>query len=579
MRTFLVAGLLVSFSSFLQAAPDGINPPADTATASTTQTAAGLWTQIGGEGQQIMAGVEKHDAAVAKLIPAVQDDLGRYLTNFPADAHVPEAKLMLAQIHDLAHGLHLPGAPTAEAVDQEFNGLAADASLPLPLRAEASLMTISSALRSARADEAAQRAAGKGHSAQWDDVDAKVSDFEKNFGTVSFNGHTSAAMMLRGEQITLLQQAGDTDRLNALLARLATDPHPDIAALAKQPAAARVQAAVDLEQPIRLPDPTLLNDSEIVQRKNIEAEVDLLLSKNDYDGLESLATKDEMLESPFASGRRPCALFYSEVSCPKNATETGYHDRLILLHAWADKHPDSIAASVALGQLMVNYAWFARGGGYANTVTDDGWKVFSERLSGAVSYLNQVAAKRKTYLGWYSAMLEAGLGQSWDKESYLRVADEACKLHPTNPGPYAQTCIYLLPRWMGSDGDVGAYASKSADAVGGDEGDVLYARIAQRTMNYSAYYDIYHDLGFSWPRVKHGMELLCNRYPHSVTNANWFCLLAVWAKDRPAAAQLFKYLGSHCQDEFNANRTWNDDECVWDTMNYLNESKAWAGVP
>jgi thiol-disulfide isomerase/thioredoxin len=191
--------------------------------------------------------VVKHDAAVARLIPGVEDDLGRYLTNFPADAHVPEAKLMLAQVHDLARGLHLPGAPTADGVNQEFSGLAADASLPMPLRAEASLMTISSALRSARADEAAQSAAGKRHSAQWDDVDARVSDFEKNFGTVSFNGQTSAATMLRGEQINLLQQAGDTDRLNALLARLATDPHPDIAALAKQSAAA-AQTTADLKK-------------------------------------------------------------------------------------------------------------------------------------------------------------------------------------------------------------------------------------------------------------------------------------------------------------------------------------------
>jgi thiol-disulfide isomerase/thioredoxin len=249
MKNIVLVGCWLGLALGLRADPGGINPPDDSvasAGASDSLTAQQLWSRIGDEGQRMMAGLQKHDPAVTASIPQAQSDLGLYLAKYPTDAHVAEAKLMLAQVHDLARGLKLPGAPTQDAVDQEFSGLAADPKMPDQLRAEASLMVISSTLREAQTDEAAVSAAGKGHSAKWDEVEAKVTGFEKSFGTVSFDGKNSAAAMLRGEQIHLLQESGDADRLKALLAELANDPNPEIVALAKQ-AAAQAQAAADLK--------------------------------------------------------------------------------------------------------------------------------------------------------------------------------------------------------------------------------------------------------------------------------------------------------------------------------------------
>jgi thiol-disulfide isomerase/thioredoxin len=265
MRTFLAVGFCLVLSSWLRAAPDGINPPVETADGQATAEPAAatvVWNQIGDEGRKVMVELQKHDPGVELLIPQVASDLKSYLTRFPKDTHVPEARLMSAQVDDLARGLNLPGAPTVDEVNREFGALAADPSLPMQLRAEASLMTITAALRRAETDEVALSKAGKGHSTQWDEVDARASAFEKDFGSVSFDGKSSAAAMLRAEQMRLLQQSNDTARLKALVAKLANDPHPEIAAMAKQ-AAADSQAEADLKtKPLDLSF-TALDGSEV----------------------------------------------------------------------------------------------------------------------------------------------------------------------------------------------------------------------------------------------------------------------------------------------------------------------------
>jgi hypothetical protein len=126
---------------------------------------------------------------------------------------------------------------------------------------------------------------------------------------------------------------------------------------------------------------------------------------------------------------------------------------------------------------------------------------------------------------------------------------------------HAHAVIYLLPRWEGSDAELRDYINKAADRVGGDEGDILYARIARRAWCYTKDVNVIDEVGLSWPRLKHGMELICNRYPDSVMMANFFCLLSCQAKDRPTAKLLFQHLGANIDndiwdDSLDASRTW-----------------------
>jgi hypothetical protein len=189
------------------------------------QTPLEMWTQVSDQGKQIMVDLQKHDPAANTLIVAMQTELAKYMAKYPNDAHVPDAKMMSAQVNGLAVNLQLPGAPTQDAVTAQFNAIAVDPTMPAQLRAEATLMTIVAAIQDTKKNNSA---------AAWDTLDVKISGFEKDFGTISFGGNSSAAAMLREEQVKMVEQSGDRERLKALLAKLAEDPHPEIADMARR---------------------------------------------------------------------------------------------------------------------------------------------------------------------------------------------------------------------------------------------------------------------------------------------------------------------------------------------------------
>ena len=96
---------------------------------------------------------------------------------------------------------------------------------------------------------------------------------------------------------------------------------------------------------------------------------------------------------------------------------------------------------------------------------------------------------------------------------------------------------------------------------------MLYARLSVSIWSYDFSNDIIHDVGLSWPRISHGLDLLYKKYPHSQNLVNYYCALAVMAQDKATARVLFNQLGSDkalvgqgypCQDQntFNQNRAW-----------------------
>ena len=57
---------------------------------------------------------------------------------------------------------------------------------------------------------------------------------------------------------------------------------------------------------------------------------------------------------------------------------------LARLEKWRAQYPQSITVYTTLAATYVNYAWQARGNGYANTVTDEGWQLFRDRIHQAL---------------------------------------------------------------------------------------------------------------------------------------------------------------------------------------------------
>jgi len=311
-----------------------------------------------------------------------------------------------------------------------------------------------------------------------------------------------------------------------------------------------------------LPDPALLDRSDFTASDNLSNQARDLLRNSDYDGLEKLAAQAEASTDVMPGGSILPEAFYDGLIEIGHADEARYQQKMDALKAWMQARPDSPIPKVAMAKVLTNYAWFARGGGFADSVSQQAWKDFGDRLQEGREYLEQASDKRQNCSSWYCAMTVIALGQSWDHDAYFKMVNEEFARKPAFVELHGHVTNYLLPRWFGSNDELRDYITKAADRIGGDEGDMLYARLARKVFCYSHSTDDVADLQLSWPRLKHGMELICNRYPHSTEMANYFCLFACVAKDQPVAKFLFQHLGNKIDQDI-----WGDS---------LESSRAWA---
>ena len=101
------------------------------------------------------------------------------------------------------------------------------------------------------------------------------------------------------------------------------------------------------------------------------------------------------------------------VPYPLHATQEDWTRLLQRLHRWVKARPESITAPVALALAYLDYAHDARGSGYANTVSESGWKLFQERTAEARRILKEAWRLPSKCPEWYVAMQMVSVNQGW----------------------------------------------------------------------------------------------------------------------------------------------------------------------
>lgn len=104
---------------------------------------------------------------------------------------------------------------------------------------------------------------------------------------------------------------------------------------------------------------------------------------------------------------------------------------------------------MALSGALSSFAWKARGPGFANEVTEEGWKLFAERSEEAERVLMGIDNKRHGNMNWYDAMHVVAKARGWKIDRYSKYFEEAVKLEPLYWDFYQDKAVYLLPRWYG----------------------------------------------------------------------------------------------------------------------------------
>jgi hypothetical protein len=311
------------------------------------------------------------------------------------------------------------------------------------------------------------------------------------------------------------------------------------------------------------------NVEEFSDEAGVTAIEDFQLAVNDklkarhFDQLEQLANKLRTEKTRWPGSKWKLPDFYLGLDLPRrglNPTEQDWKDHLRLLHEWKDAKPKSITARVALAAAYVGYGYDARGNGYSDTVSDNGWNLFHERMAKAEQILREASTLREKCPHWYAILLEVAKANGWPKEKATALFEKATDYQPLYYEYYHDFAEYLQPKWHGEPGDTEEFAKQSADKLGGDEGDILYFQLAFSQRCACPKEPILNAM--SWERIKSGYQASERLYGKSLVRINHMAYLASKKKDVIAADDAFKRIANRWSEHVWSNegifQNWRD---------------------
>ncbi|HEY4001851.1 MAG TPA: hypothetical protein VGO93_23455 [Candidatus Xenobia bacterium] len=237
--------------------------------------------------------------------------------------------------------------------------------------------------------------------------------------------------------------------------------------------------------------------------------------------------------------------FYAALSPPQDAhyVETA----LAAFADWQAMAPKSTAAMVAAANAWISYGWLARGSGYANSVSSEGWRLLAERVSRADLLLAEAEKLGCRDEAMYTTWFSVGKAQSWPLEQFQHRFEQAVAAE--RPGSwhawYAMTQV-LLPRWFGSYAALQAYGQRAGAHAGPWKGRAMLPIVAQALSSYPEDWSQVEGRGtFSWPIVRAGLgDLLAQTQGSAhVDGLNIAAHLAWQARDIPYLHKVLKPLG------------------------------------
>ena len=185
------------------------------------------------------------------------------------------------------------------------------------------------------------------------------------------------------------------------------------------------------------------------------------------------------------------------------------------------------------GRWYITWAWAARGSGFADTVTPEGWKLFAERLAVAREALEKAWAVDPQDERAAADMIRVCIGQGGDKGEMEMWFRRAMNVNPDDRTACSYKLRYLFPRWHGSPAQM-----------------LVFGRQCVATQNYWAglptiLVDAHEDLSrsggmersdyFAQPEVWHDIESVyrpfIDAYPDSPRTPWYRNKLAKWACD------------------------------------------------
>jgi len=302
--------------------------------------------------------------------------------------------------------------------------------------------------------------------------------------------------------------------------------------------------------------------------EKFEAGVLELFQQEKFAEIERIANEARSTKARFPGGFWKIHLVYTGLFAPLKGTKVNasvWPEYLARVQRWISQYPNSITARVTLAWFYNFYGWNARGGGFANTVTDEGWRLLAERAAMGRKVLEEAQSLPTKCPEWFLVMMSFARAEDWDEGQKKALFEQAVAFDPDYYYYYRTQAESLLPKWGGEKGDVAAFAGAMADRIGGPKGDFLYYSIA--TFIVCACDNEDHLNGMSWPRLKRGFDAADELFGKSIYQSNKMAFLAYMANDLEYAIPLFAQIGENWDVE-----TWREHDDFLDAKRRANAS-------
>ena len=271
------------------------------------------------------------------------------------------------------------------------------------------------------------------------------------------------------------------------------------------------------------------------------AKIKEALIESDFAQLEKMAQQNRTERGLLLGGIWKNNAFYNQLSSPissGNETDEDYQNQITRLRQWITAYPDSATPRIAMARLFTAYAFFARGDGYADSVSNSQWNLYNERNISAEEYLLAAAHLKDRDAHWYEAMQQVAFQVGWDKTYALDLLNHTVAFEPSYYHYYREYADYLRPQWYGEPGEIAKYAEQASLQLHDPDASILYFRITS-TLACNCKPQIADLPAIDWPKFKSGYSDVTRLYGASNLNANRLAWVAFKVGDNVTAQQAF----------------------------------------
>lgn len=198
--------------------------------------------------------------------------------------------------------------------------------------------------------------------------------------------------------------------------------------------------------------------------------------------------------------------------------------------------------------IYTSYAWDARGTGYADTVTAQGWALMEKRLKIAENCGEQAFIAdpyiRATPLG----MMSVELGQNKGLKRLDVWFNRGVALNPNDYELHSSYLYYLEPKWHGSEEKMLNFVMVVNAQKNWKAGlPLLLADMHRSLSRYEDKASVYFQRPEVWKDINGCYEEFLRRYPNAAFERSEYLRLAAYANQLAVAKEQLRILGKNVQ--------------------------------